>query len=75
MPDLVTEQPAAERIELPSLADGLDRSLDPRVIQLHQAIGWIFAGVVGGGSLVVLLLVWLIERSVLAGPGSGSSGS
>ena len=54
----------------PALADGTDRSLDPRVIQLHQAIGWIFAAIVGGGALVVLLLVWLVSdlsRPVLLG--------
>ena len=59
--DLATDSPGSRALPPPALADGTDRSLDPRVIQLHQAIGWIFAAIVGGGALVVLLLVWLIS--------------
>lgn len=43
------------------LADGVERSLDPRYIELQQQVGWITAGVlalVAAVGLVVLLMVW-----------------
>jgi membrane protein YdbS with pleckstrin-like domain len=49
-------------VEPPSIADGVDRQLDPRVIPLHQAIGWIVAAVIGGCSFVGLLIVWAANR-------------
>ena len=52
----VTEPPVAA--EPPRIADGVDRQLDPRVIPLHQAIGWIVAAVIAAGSLVGMLIVW-----------------
>ena len=45
-----------------SIADGVDRQLDPRVIPLRQAIGWIVASIIAGGSLVALLTVWAANR-------------
>lgn len=56
----VTEQPVAA--EAPNIADGIDRQLDPRVIPLNQAIGWIVAAILAGGSLVGLLIVWAANR-------------
>jgi membrane protein YdbS with pleckstrin-like domain len=44
------------------IADAVDRQLDPRVIPLHQAFGWIAAAIVAGGSLVALLIVWAANR-------------
>jgi membrane protein YdbS with pleckstrin-like domain len=57
-PDLATPAPA----EAAPIADGVDRPLDPRFIPLQQAIGWIVTGVLGGGSLVALLVTWLVGR-------------
>ena len=45
-----------------TIADGVDRPLDPRVIPFQQAIGWIVAAIVAGGSLVALLIVWAANR-------------
>jgi len=44
--------------EPPSIADGVDRRLDPRVIPLQQAIGWIVAAIIAGVSLVGMLIFW-----------------
>jgi membrane protein YdbS with pleckstrin-like domain len=60
--DLTTDAPGQEAAEQPSIADGIDHPLDPRVIPLQQAIGWIVAAVLGGGSLLVLFIVWLTSR-------------
>jgi membrane protein YdbS with pleckstrin-like domain len=50
-----------------AVADSIDRQLDPRVIPLQQAIGWIVAAIIAGGSLVALLIIWAANRfSVLA---------
>ena len=46
----------------PTIADGVDRQLDPRVIPLNQAIGWIFAAILASASLVALLIVWAANR-------------
>ena len=54
------EPPAV--FEPPPIADGVDRQLDPRVIPLQQAIGWITAAVMAGGSLVALFIVWAANR-------------
>ena len=56
----VTEQPVAA--ETATLADGIDRQLDPRVIPLNRAIGWIATAILAGGSLVALLIVWAANR-------------
>ena len=45
-----------------ALADHIDRQLDPRVVPLQQAMGWIAASIIAGGSLVGLLVVWAANR-------------
>ena len=45
-----------------TIADSVDRQLDPRVISLQQAIGWIVALIIAGGSLVALLIIWAASR-------------
>jgi uncharacterized protein len=50
-----------------AIADNIDRQLDPLVIPLQQAGGWIAASIITGGSLVGLLVLWAANRfSVLA---------
>jgi membrane protein YdbS with pleckstrin-like domain len=44
--------------ELPPIADGVDRKLDPRFIPLQQKIGWIVAACIAAGSVVAVLIVW-----------------
>jgi membrane protein YdbS with pleckstrin-like domain len=46
-----------------SIADGAIRQLDPRYISLQRKAGWIFAGVVAGGSLLFTLFAALSEPS------------
>jgi membrane protein YdbS with pleckstrin-like domain len=44
------------------VADGVERQLDPRVIPLQQAVGWIVAAVLATGSLIGLFIVWAANR-------------
>ena len=46
----------------PTIVDGGDRQLDPRVIPLQQAIGWIAAAIIAAGSFVALVIVWAANR-------------
>ncbi len=41
----------------PSIADGVERSLDPRSVRLARIVGWIFTASVAIPSLITLLLV------------------
>jgi uncharacterized protein len=50
--------------EQPLIADGVERQLDPRSIPVQQIAGLIFAALVGGGSLVGLL-VWAVAGATL----------
>ena len=54
------EQPAepAPADAPPSIADGVERSLDPRSVLLDQLVGWIFTGSLSFGLLVVLVIVF-----------------
>ncbi len=45
--------------ELPPIADGTDRRLDPRVIPLQRTVGWLVTAFVAAGSLVTLVSVGL----------------
>jgi membrane protein YdbS with pleckstrin-like domain len=44
----------------PPIADGVDRPLDPRSIELQQTIGWIVTGSVSFGLLIGVVLVLLL---------------
>ncbi len=44
--------PALSRVEGPSIADGIERRLDPRVIQLDRTVGWIVTAVISFGLFV-----------------------
>lgn len=46
----------------PMIVDGVGRQLDPRSIPLQQAIGWIVAAIIAGGSFMTLLMVWAASR-------------
>jgi hypothetical protein len=41
------------------LADGVERPLDPEYVPLQREIGLIVTAVIGGGSLLVVLILWL----------------
>jgi membrane protein YdbS with pleckstrin-like domain len=43
---------------VPTVADGVDRQLDPRYIPLQQKVGWIGAAVLAGASFIAALIVW-----------------
>ncbi len=43
--------------EPPSIADGVERHLDPRVVRLDRIVGWIVAGSISFGMLMGLLIV------------------
>ena len=58
------EGPALSRVEGPSIADGIERRLDPRVIQLDRTVGWMVTAVisfglfVAGGSTLIAASSW-----------------
>jgi membrane protein YdbS with pleckstrin-like domain len=43
----------------PTIADGVDRRLDPRVIPLRRTVGWISTACIAGISLVAVPIVWI----------------
>ncbi|HYN23133.1 MAG TPA: PH domain-containing protein [Thermoanaerobaculia bacterium] len=54
------EEPAASAPGVPSIADGVERHLDPRAVTLDRIVGWIVTAVIsstGLGSILILLLV------------------
>lgn len=55
-PDLAPELPPS----VPPIADGVERRLDPRVVQLDRIVGWIVTAAVALGSLVGLLILFLV---------------
>jgi uncharacterized protein len=48
------EEPAAA---IPSIADGVEHPLDPRVVRLDRIVGWIVTGSISLGMLVGFLIV------------------
>lgn len=51
----------------PSIADGVDHQLDPRVVRLQQVAGWLFTGIVAAGSFLILLVTWIANGPTLQG--------
>ena len=51
----------------PGVADGVEHRLDPRVIPLQQAAGWIFTGTVAAGSFALLVITWVASGPTLIG--------
>ena len=45
----------------PSIADGVERSLDPRAIPLDQVVGWMTIGAISLGVLIALVIVFQAE--------------
>lgn len=45
----------------PSIADGVERSLDPRAIPLGRMVGWMINGAVSLGLLIALVIVFQAE--------------
>jgi len=43
----------------PSVADGVERRLDPQFLPFQRAVGWIVTAVVSAGLMIALLIVWL----------------
>ncbi|HEX5108337.1 MAG TPA: PH domain-containing protein [Vicinamibacterales bacterium] len=50
-----------------SIADGVERRLDPRVMALARTSGWIFNAVVMTGGFVALVISWLVAGPTVAG--------
>ena len=48
-----------------SIADGVDRKLDPRVIPLQRTLGWIPTAILSAISLVLVTFVWA-DSGILA---------
>ena len=61
------DQPAEPAIEAPpeppappSVADGVERQLDPRKVKLDRVVGWITAGVISLGSSIPIFSIVLL---------------
>jgi membrane protein YdbS with pleckstrin-like domain len=50
-----------------SIADGVDRKLDPRVIPLQRLLGWIPTVILGAISLVFVTTVWAASEILALG--------
>lgn len=48
----------------PSIADGVERRLDPRVMMLDRIVGWIFTASISLGSLVALAVLFLVADNL-----------
>lgn len=46
---------------MPSIADGVERSLDPRAISLDQMVGWMITGALSLGLLIAQIILFLAE--------------
>ena len=59
------EGPALSGVERPaSIADGVERRLDPRVIDLERLIGWIVTAVVSAGLFLAGATTLIAARSM-----------
>jgi membrane protein YdbS with pleckstrin-like domain len=58
------EAPALSEVEPPSIADGVERRLDPRVVDLERTIGWIVTAVVSGGLFFTGAIMLIAARSM-----------
>ena len=67
-PAAPVEAPAKPPVAaLPSIADGVERSLDPRAVRLHRIVGWIVTASISLPLLIgVLLVVFLAPLPVWA---------
>lgn len=50
--------------EFPSIADGVERRLDPRVVQLGRISGWIATASIALGSLLALTFLFLVADNL-----------
>lgn len=60
-PVVLLEPPAPT---VPSVADGIERSLDPRAVSLDQMIGWVTTGAIALGLLTAQVILFLAEAPV-----------
>src|SRR5688500_19973656 len=60
-PDLAPTSPASEPAPIP---DGVERRLDPRVIQLDRIVGWITTASIALGSLVALTVLFFVADNL-----------
>lgn len=50
----------------PPIADGLDHSLDPRVVPLQRTVGWLTSASLAIGTLFGLFVTWLANGPTLS---------
>ena len=50
-----------------TVADGVNRQLDPRIIPAQRIGGWIFTGFVATASFVVAVITWVAAGPTIAG--------
>jgi uncharacterized protein len=61
--DSIADEPAVPEPDPipPSIADGVERSLDPRAVALNRTVGWIVAGVIFLVDSGALAIVWAVD--------------
>jgi len=62
-PDLSHPEPDPEP-PAPAIADGVERRLDPRMVQLGRIVGWIVTASIALGSLLALAFVFLVADNL-----------
>ena len=65
------EEPAAPTPAAPSIADGVERSLDPRAVTLARIVGWIVTAAITSIDFVAILVVLLVADNL---PGWAKAG-
>ena len=50
--------------EFPPIADGVERRLDPRVVQLDRIVGWIVTASIALGSLLTLTFLFFVADNI-----------
>lgn len=59
-PPEAIEPARATAAPMPTVADGVLRSLDPRAVRLDRLVGWISTAIFGGIALVVVVILLLV---------------
>lgn len=64
LPSADVADPEPPPAAAPSIADGVERRLDPRAVRLDQIVGWIVTASISLGNLVALVVVFLVADNL-----------
>ena len=63
-PELPDPEPDPEPPALPSIADGVERHLDPRIVTLDRIVGGIVTAAISASQLVALVVIFLVADNL-----------